>query len=158
MNKVFASLIVLQFIVVVGHDLIDVPGWTHGSQVQEVVGRGRVYLATVINGVFPGLAAASAVAYWGRLQPGFVTNYWVLYCATTVVLAIGMWYIPYLWGTNEEKKREYSRMYAGTRQVLPARADNPRPNLLHVCFHILFVANLVLAVLVWQRSHTGAVG
>jgi hypothetical protein len=55
-----------------------------------------------------------------------------------------MWYVPYFFGANEEKKREYSRMYAGTRDVLPARGDNPRPNLLHICFHALFVINFLL--------------
>ena len=57
-----------------------------------------------------------------------------------------MWYVPYLFGTTEERKRMYSQMYAGTRQALPPRGDNPRPNLLHVCFHILFAINLFLVL------------
>jgi len=63
-----------------------------------------------------------------------------------------MWYVPYLLGTTEERKREYLRMYAGTRQVLPARGDNPRPNLLHVGFHVLFVINFVLRVVMRARG------
>jgi hypothetical protein len=39
----------------------------------------------------------------------------------------------------------YSNMYAGTIQVLPARGDNPRPNLLHLCFHALFLVTLALS-------------
>jgi hypothetical protein len=62
-----------------------------------------------------------------------------------------MWYVPYLFGTSEQEKRTYSRMYAGTRQVLPARGDNPRPNLLHLCFHALFLVTLALAVLLAVR-------
>jgi len=65
-----------------------------------------------------------------------VSDYWIIYCAVTLVLAVAMWYVPYFFGTTEERKREYSKMYAGTRQVLPPRGDNPRPNLLHVCFHV----------------------
>ena len=57
-----------------------------------------------------------------------------------------MWYLPYFLGTTAEWKDEYLRMYAGTRQVLPARGDNPRPNLLHVCFHVLFVVTLGMAL------------
>jgi hypothetical protein len=64
----------------------------------------------------------------------------------TLASAIAMWYVPYFFGANEEKKREYSRMYAGTRDVLPARGDNPRPNLLHICFHALFVINFLLVL------------
>ena len=69
-----------------------------------------------------------------------------MYCAVTVASAIGMWYVPYLFGTTEKQKREYGTMYAGTRHVLPPRGDNPRPNLLHICFHLLFAANLFLAI------------
>jgi hypothetical protein len=68
--------------------------------------------------------------------------------------AIVMWYVPYLFGTTEERKRDYSKMYAGTRQVLPARGGNHRRNLLHVCFHVLFVINFVLVLFLRLRSAT----
>jgi hypothetical protein len=64
----------------------------------------------------------------------------------TVASAIAMWYVPYYFGTTEQRKRDYAKMYAGTLQVLPARGDNPCPNLLHLCFHALFLINLVLAL------------
>jgi hypothetical protein len=151
MQSLFAWFIALQFVVVAAHDLVDIPGWTHGSQVQAVVGRRKLWLATVVNAIFPGVALALAIYYWNRPAPGLVTDYWVLYCAVTVASAIAMWYVPYLRGTTEERKREYAKMYAGTRQVLPPRGDNPRPNLLHVCFHVLFFANLLLAVILRDR-------
>jgi hypothetical protein len=56
-----------------------------------------------------------------------VADYWMLYCAVTLVSAIGMWYVPYFRGTSEERKRDYAKMYAGTRQVLPPRGDIPAP-------------------------------
>ena len=147
MQTLFTVLITLQFLVVVSHDLVDIPGWTHGSQVKSVIGRRKVWLATMANAIFPGIAVGFAVYFWNRPKPEFVGNYWVIYCAVTLISAIAMWYVPYLFGASEEKKREYLTMYAGTRQVLPPRGDNPRPNLLHVCFHVLFVVNLVLVLL-----------
>jgi hypothetical protein len=42
----------------------------------------------------------------------------------------------------------YQTMYAGTRQVLPERGDNPRPNLLHLCFHALFLLTFVFAIVI----------
>jgi hypothetical protein len=148
----FTWLIALQFVVVASHDLVDIPGWTHGSQVRSIVGRRKLWLVTLLNGIFPGVAAAFAIYFWNRPKPGFVTDYWVIYCAVTLASAIAMWYVPYLLGTTEERKNETSRMYAGTRQVLPPRGDNPRPNLLHVCFHILFVINFALAVVLRFRA------
>ena len=41
---------------------------------------------------------------------------------------------------------ELTRFNAGTKHLLPARADNPRPNALHLGFHALFVLNLALAL------------
>ncbi len=57
-----------------------------------------------------------------------------------------MWWIPYILGATAERKSDYRRMYEGTWHLLPARRDNPRPNLLHICFHMLFAVNLVLAL------------
>jgi hypothetical protein len=138
-QTLFLWLITMQFVVVAAHDLVDIPGWTHGSQVQALVGRRKMWIVTFVNGIFPGVAAAFAFYFWNRTKPSFVVNYWVIYCAVTVASAIAMWYVPYFFGTTEARKRDYARMYAGTRQVLPARGDNPRPNLLHLCFHVLFV-------------------
>ena len=110
-----------------------------------MIGRRKVWLATLVNAIFPGLAVAFALGFWNRPRPGYVADYWVIYCAITVASAIAMWYVPYFLGATEEKKRDCVRMYTGTRQALPARGDNPRPNLLHLCFHVLFVINLLLA-------------
>jgi hypothetical protein len=57
-----------------------------------------------------------------------------------------MWYLPYFRGAPEEQKREYLTMYSGTRHLLPARGDNPRPNAFHMGVHALFAVNLCLAV------------
>jgi hypothetical protein len=147
MESLFTVLLVLQFAVVVMHDWVDIPGWTHGSQVQAVVGRRKLWIASAINALFPGAAVAFALYFWNAAKPWYVTDYWVAYCVVTVASAIFMWYVPYFLGGAERQKEEYARMYAGTRHVLPARGDNPRPNLLHVCFHVLFAANLALVLL-----------
>ena len=151
-QTLFTGLILLQFVVVALHDVVDVPGWTHSTQVQAIIGRRKLWLATLINSIFPGLAAAFALYFWNKPKPAFVSDYWLVYCTITLISAIAMWYVPYLFGASEETKRDYLKMYAGTRQVLPPRGDNPRPNLLHLCFHILFVTNFVLVLLLRFRS------
>jgi len=145
----FVVLISLQFALVVGHDFVDINGWTHGSQVRAVVGRKKFWIGTLINAVFPGLAVFYALRFWQAPPPAHVANYWSGYCGVTVVFAIAMWWLPYFFGAKEETKRMYAAMYAGTKHVLPARGDNPRPNLLHLFFHALFLVNLGLAL--WLR-------
>jgi len=156
MMALFTCLIVLQFLIIVSHDLIDVPGLIHGSQIQAQIGKGKVWLATLANAVFPGIAAGFALYFCTRPKPGYVSNYWVIYCSIALLSAVGMWYVPYLRGAPEKQKREYLTMYAGTRHILPERGDNPRPNLFHVGIHFLFVVNFCLALaLRFHRASSG---
>jgi hypothetical protein len=50
MLTAFTCLITLQFVVVAAHDLVDIPVWSHGRQVQAVIGR-RKLRAAVIHAV-----------------------------------------------------------------------------------------------------------
>jgi hypothetical protein len=147
MQTTFAVLISLQFLIVALHDLVEVPGWLHTSQMQAVLGKRKLRAATFINSLFPATAVAFVFYFWRLPKPRFVTRYWIIYCAITVLSAIAMWYLPYVVGAPEKMKDEYQRFYAGTHQILPARGDNPRPNLMHVLFHIVFVATLIFAFL-----------
>jgi hypothetical protein len=146
LRTIFSLLIMLQFLVVTLHDWLNIPGWTHGRQVQAAIGRRKFLLATLANSIFPGLAVAFIFLYRGNHSPSFVGNYWVIYCAVTVFSAVMMWYVPYFFGADDKTKRLYAAMYDGTKQVLPPRGDNPRPNLLHLYFHALFLLTLCFAV------------
>lgn len=126
-QALFNCLLILQFVVVVAHDWINIPGWTHGRQVQSVVGRRKLSIATLINAIFPGIAVALVVTFWNRPKPPFVTSYWILYCAVTLASAIFMWYVPYFFGAKEKTRQDYLRMYAGTRQVLPPSQRQSAP-------------------------------
>ena len=112
----------------------------------------KVFWANAINSLFPGLAAAFGIAALFGPIPHFAVRYIIIYCAITVLSAIAMWYVPYWMGTDEKSRREYQAMYAGTRHLLPARGDNPRPDLAHLCFHLLFVINLCLALAIGFRG------
>jgi hypothetical protein len=112
MITLFTCLITLQFAIIVSHDLIDIPGWVHGSQVQSFIGRRKVWLATLANSIFPGLAAAFAIYFWNKPRPNFVPDYWLIYGSVALLSAVGMWYVPYLRGASEEQKNQYLKMYA----------------------------------------------
>ncbi len=142
----FVLLLMLQCALIVLHDLVDIPGWHHGRQVRTAVGPRKFSLGSLINAVFPGLAFYLTLCFWHEQAPGYVSTYWLAYCAITVGFAIAMWWVPYFFGTDAATRRLYAPMYAGTRHLLPARGDNPRPNALHLAFHALFVLNLGLAL------------
>jgi hypothetical protein len=146
MDILFTSLIIAQFIVVAAHDWIDIPGIVCGSQVQAVFGRRKLALATVINCLLPGMAAAFAIRFFHAPKPGYVLLYWLIYTAITVATAILMWWVPYLSGASAKHRDRYRSMYAGTRFVLPVRRGDRGPNLLHIFFHVLFLSTFVLAL------------
>jgi hypothetical protein len=155
LQTLFTVLLVLSFLMNGFHDLIDIPGWTHGRQVRAAIGVKKVVIGTAVNCLIPGIAAAFAIYYWQKPAPPGVRNYWLIYCALVVMSAIAMWWIPYFRGTDQKTKDLYSKMYAGTLQVLPPHGDNPRPNVFHLFLHTLGAINLVLAVAIWfaaQRS------
>ena len=151
MLTAFTLLISLQFLIILLHDLVEIPGWSHTSQMQAVLGKRKLWSITLANSVFPGIAVAFAWYFWNRPRPAYVDRYWLIYCSVTFLSAVAMWYLPYLLGAPEAKKDEYRKLYAGTRQILPPRGNNPRPNLLHVIFHIVFVTTLSLALLIDTR-------
>ena len=47
MQTLFTLLICLQFLVVMLHDLVDIPGWNHGSQVKAVVGPTKYWIGAM---------------------------------------------------------------------------------------------------------------
>ena len=151
LEELFTLLIAVQFMAIASHDLLDIPGLSHGRQIRAALGARKLWLVTAVNSIFPGVALGLGLAFWGHAHPLLVRGYWLLYCAITVLSAIAMWYLPYFFGANAKTKAEYNAFYAGTFQVLPPRGDNPRPNLLHIAFHVLFVITLVLSVLIVRR-------
>jgi uncharacterized membrane protein len=147
MQVLFSVLLMLQCVVIVAHDMVDIPGWVPGRQVREVVGQTKFLVGTAVNAIFPVLAVVFAIYFRSRPKPAFVYSYWAWYCGITVASAIAMWWIPYFFGAKEETRRMYTEMYRGTRQLLPARGDNPRPNVFHLMLHVLLASTLVLALL-----------
>jgi len=147
MNLLFTCLIITQFVAIVGHDWIDIPGIVCGSQVQAVIGRRKLAWATVINCLFPGFAVALALRFFNAPKPHYALWYWLVYTAMTLASAIAMWWVPYLFGGSAAHRELYGKMYAGTWFVLPERHGDRGPNLLHLCFHALFLGTFILALL-----------
>jgi hypothetical protein len=147
MNLLFTCLIIAQFVVVVAHDWIDIPGLMYGSRVQAEIGRRKLAWATVINSLFPGYAVVLAIRFFHTPKPSYALGYWLIYTGITLAGAIASWWVPYLFGPSQKHRELYEKMYAGTQFVLPERRGDRGPNLLHLCFHALFLGTFILALL-----------
>jgi hypothetical protein len=120
----FAFLLTLGFIVMALHDLVDIPGLTHGKQVRAAIGPWKLWVGTIVNATLSGLPAGFAIYYWNRPAPASVANYWLIFCGIAMTGAIAMWWMPYFFGTSAKTRKLYAEMYAGTWQILPPRGDN----------------------------------
>jgi hypothetical protein len=82
---------------------------------------------------------------------------WLLWWlwGTYLVCAYGIlraWWIPYLGTSDPDRAKRYGVRFAGTHAFLPER-NGIRPDTLHVAFHALVVAILiVLASLTFMRQ------
>jgi hypothetical protein len=147
MNTLFTFLIFLQFGLILLHDLIDIPGLVSGSSVRSSVGKGKLIGVTLVNAIFPGIAAGLAIFFLNRNRPPAVWNYWLIYCGITVCAAFFMWYLPYIRGAVNDQSGAAAKLHQDTVHVLPLRGDNAGPDLFHMCMHILFLANFCLVCL-----------
>ncbi len=69
-QTIFTILTALQFVFMLLHDLVDIPGWTHGRQVRAALGPTKVVIGTLINAIFPvGLATYYGIQYWAPAAP-----------------------------------------------------------------------------------------
>jgi hypothetical protein len=73
-------------------------------------------------------------------------------CCLTAAKLLRAWWIPYLGTPDPDRAKRYGVRFAGTHGFLPER-NGIRPDTLHVAFHALVVAILVvLAYLTFMRQ------
>ncbi len=111
---------------------------------------GTKLLTSTLVGTAPfavGLAATACYFYTRGTFPGWV-QWWVW---ISYVMLFGgelrAWWIPYFFGTTEERRMRYRAMFGGTHAFLPER-NGVQPNTLHVVLHVVTVATLVVLAIV----------
>jgi hypothetical protein len=73
--------------------------------------------------------------------------YGVIYYFVLFVEEVRVWWVPYLFGPSKVWRAAYDRLHSQTIKVLPARGDNPVPNLEHMILHVLtFVTAVATAI------------
>ncbi|HTV95076.1 MAG TPA: hypothetical protein VME42_03720 [Steroidobacteraceae bacterium] len=113
------ALLLCQLMVVIFVALHEYPAIRRSTHRERPVRIARV----------PGLAAVVVVGH--------------LACAYGILRA---WWIPYLGAPDPHRAQRYRIRFAGTHALLPER-NGMRPDTLHVAFHTLVVAILILLAL-----------
>ena len=142
------TLIALQvwFVLFVAlHDWVPLGRLTNRAGARGVDSTAKLLWTTIWSTV--PFAFGLGACLWYATCPGWLVTYlWVSY-GIALGGALLSWWIPYLFGADEEKKKRFRERFAGTLGFLPER-NGIRPDALHVVLHASLLAILVL---LWIR-------
>jgi hypothetical protein len=147
-------IVILQIIVVIFltfHDWVPLGKLNNLGGLRAVDTLPKMVLTTAVSTL-----PFAAVLIASTMLASVEYPYWLLWWlwGTYLVCAYGIlraWWIPYLGTPDPERAKRYRIRFAGTLSFLPER-NGIRPDALHVVFHCLVVAILiVLAFLTFVR-------
>jgi hypothetical protein len=143
------ALILCQILVVIFlalHDWVPLGRLNNLAGLRAVDTRGRLLVATALSTLPFAAVLAASVRFASVHYPQWLL--WWLW-GTYLVCALGIlraWWIPYLLTADPSRAERYRIRFEGTHGFLPAR-NGVRPDTLHVAFHALVGAILVLLAL-----------
>jgi hypothetical protein len=138
------QLFVVLFIAL--HDWLPLGRLNNLRGVQMADAKGKLVVVTALS-TLPFAVGLAGSAYYAatRFPLWLVWLLWITYGAALYGM-LRTWYVPYLVAAEPARAGRYQRMFAGTHTFLPTR-NGIAPNTLHVVFHTVLVATIVL--LVW---------
>jgi hypothetical protein len=144
------ALVICQVMVVIFvalHDWVPLGRLSNVAGLRAVDTTGRLALTTALS-TLPFAAVLIASILFASVEYPKWLLYWLW--GTYIACAYGIlraWWIPYLGTPDPNRAKRYSVRFAGTHSFLPVR-NGMRPDTLHVAFHSLVVATLVVLALV----------
>jgi predicted outer membrane lipoprotein len=149
------TLVIGQIMVVVFlafHDWVPLGNLNNVAGLRAVDTTKRLAFTTVVSTMPFAAVLVVSILFASVEYPNWLL--WWLW-GTYLVCAYGIlraWWIPYLGTPDPDRAKRYSVRFEGTQGFLPER-NGIRPDTLHVAFHALVVAILVvLASLTFMRQ------
>jgi hypothetical protein len=140
------TLVVLQTAVVAFvllHDWIPLGRLSNRAGLLTADTPAKLAVTTILSSLpFAAVLIPSALLVSTRYPHWLLWWLWATY-ATCAYGILRAWWIPYLGPPDPERANRYAIRFAGTHAFLPMR-HGMRPDTLHVGFHTLIVAILVL--------------
>jgi hypothetical protein len=139
-------LLALQLFVVLFllfHDWIPLGRLNDVQAVRSVVSFRKLFITTVVSAAAYVFCLVASVIYFSEVYPEWLL--WWLWCSY-VFLFLGQmraWWIPYFFIPDPERAARYQMMFRNTQSFLPPR-NGIRPNTLHIIFHLVTLALLVV--------------
>jgi len=135
-----------QFLVVLFislHDWVPLGKLSNRPAIRAADTRRRLLLVTVLSAL-PFAIGFAASAYYTRTGFPMWLMYllWISYI-TGFYGMLRAWWVPYLLLKDPVRAARYQERFANTHAFLPTR-NGMRPDTLHVGFHVVFLAALIL--------------
>lgn len=144
------ALVICQVLVVIFlalHDWVPLGKLNNMAGLRAVDSRNSLVLTTAVSTLPFAAVLVASVLFASVHYPDWLL-WWLwgtyLACAYGILRA---WWIPYLGTPDPDRAQRYRIRFAGTHGFLPVR-NGIRPDTLHVAFHSLVVATLVILAFV----------
>jgi len=135
------QLFVVLFIAL--HDWLPLGRLNNLAGIRAVDTTRRLVVVTVLSTLPFAIGLAASVYYARTGFPMWVMVWlWISY-GTGAYGMLRAWWIPYLLIRDPVRAARYQQRFANTHAFLPAR-NGIRPDTLHVCFHVVLVALIIL--------------
>jgi predicted outer membrane lipoprotein len=142
---VICEVMVVTFLAL--HDWLPLGKLNNMVGLRAVDSTGKLALSTVLSTLPFAAVLVASVLFASSHYPNWLL-WWLwgtyLACAYGILRA---WWIPYLCAPEPDRAQRYLIRFAGTHGFLPVR-NGMRPDTLHVAFHSLVIATLVVLGLV----------
>jgi hypothetical protein len=139
------------------HDWVPLGKLSNPTAIRAADTRRRLLLVTVISAL-PFAIGFAASAYYA--ETGFPM--WLMYLLWISYITgfYGMlraWWVPYLLLKDPVRAARYQERFSNTHAFLPTR-NGIRPDTLHVGFHVVFLAALILLCVLTFSTHAFPTG
>jgi hypothetical protein len=145
-KPLFYAFIACQFYVVLFiaiHDWIPLGKLSNLEAVRAADSKSRLLLVTAVSALPYAVGLAGTIYYAGSRSPDWLLYVlWISYAAGVYGM-LRAWWIPYLLVADPVRVARYQARFAHTHAFLPVR-NGIRPDTLHVSFHVVLVATVVL--------------
>lgn len=125
------------------HDWIPLGPLNNLRGVRSADSAGRLAVVTALSTLPFAIGLAGTAYYAARHFPAWLGwLLWITY-ASALYGVLRAWYIPYLLMNDPDRIARYQVRFAQTHAFLPTH-NGIRPDTLHVCFHAVLIATVVL--------------
>ncbi|MGA9853203.1 MAG: hypothetical protein WBR15_09760 [Gammaproteobacteria bacterium] len=149
------TFVICQFLVVLfiaAHDWLPLGRLNNLDGIRAADTTAKLVLVTVLSTLPFAIAFVASLYYAKSNFPMWLM--WLLWCTYGAALygMLQTWWVPYLFVRNPARVARYQVRFANTHSFLPVR-NGIRPDTLHMGFHAVLVATVVLLCVLSFRGH-----